>query len=282
MTTGLYGAPESFGDFVRKAHAMDYDGTRAMFEAFRCHVPHGTGIVQWMLNSAWPSLYWQLYDWYLVPTAGFFGTKKACAPLQLVYNYADHNVWAVNDAREDTDLTAKMTVYAPDSKVLRSEEKACTLALREPAVVFRNIQGPWFLAVELRDGEGRLVADNFYCISEKANRYEWEKSNWFITPISEYADLRFVSALPEAKLDLTVRPTDKGFGIRIENKSEVIAYQNILKAKAADGTLIPGVLWSDNFFSLTPGESREIECTLPAGSGPATISLSGWNGVASE
>lgn len=42
---------------------MDYNSERAMFEAFRCNLPRTTGIVQWMLNSAWPSIYWQLYDW---------------------------------------------------------------------------------------------------------------------------------------------------------------------------------------------------------------------------
>ena len=53
---GQYGEATSFNDYVRKAHAVDYDATRAMFEAFRVNTPLTTGIVQWMLNSAWPSL----------------------------------------------------------------------------------------------------------------------------------------------------------------------------------------------------------------------------------
>lgn len=54
-------------DFLRKADWLNYEGTRTMFEAFRVNIPRTTGIVQWMLNSAWPSLYWQLYDYYLIP-----------------------------------------------------------------------------------------------------------------------------------------------------------------------------------------------------------------------
>ena len=113
VATGMYGEPQGFEDFMRKAHALDYDGTRAMYEAFRCNVPTATGIVQWMLNSAWPSMYWQLYDWYMVPTAGYFGTKKACEPVQLVFNYGDRCVWAVNDAVPLAEYTAVMNINNP-------------------------------------------------------------------------------------------------------------------------------------------------------------------------
>jgi hypothetical protein len=51
-----------------------------------------------MLNAAWPKMWWQLYDWRLMPTGAFYGTKKACRPLQLIYNYGDHSVYLVNDS----------------------------------------------------------------------------------------------------------------------------------------------------------------------------------------
>ena len=280
--TGLYGAPEGVEDFIRKAHAIDYDSTRSMFEAFRCKVPEATGIVQWMLNSAWPSLYWQLYDWYLVPTAGYYGTKKACEPLQLIYNYADRCVYGVNDSRRDTPLTAVLKVYGPDSKLIRSEEKQHKFEFRKPKKVFETIEGPCFVALELRDKEGHVVADNFYCVPEANNSYAWEKSNWYVTPISGYADMGFVSKLPQAALQMQTQTTAKGFSVRLTNSSEVVAYQNILKAKASDGSLVPAALWSDNFFSLAPGESRLVSCTLPEGSGPASVSLSSWNGVLTQ
>ena len=276
--TGLYGAPSGAGDFVRKAHALDYDATRSMYEAFRCNVPHTTGIVQWMLNSAWPSLYWQLYDWYLVPTAGYFGTKKACAPLQLVFNYADHAVWAVNDAAPQTSLTAVMKIVGPDSRELRSEEKNITLAAREPQAVFGNIEGPCFLSLRLVGADGKTVADNFYCIPAKNNVYQWDKSEWYYTPIAEYSDMSFVSALPAAKLSMSSAPVDGGYSVTVTNESPVVAYQNILKAKDDSGELIPGVIWSDNFFSLLPGESRTVSCKVPSGSAAVGITLSGWNG----
>ena len=79
FTDGLtkrYGAPTSLDDYERKAQAMTYDGQRAMFEAYGRNKYTATGVIQWMLNNAWPSLIWHLYDYYMVPAGGYFGTKK--------------------------------------------------------------------------------------------------------------------------------------------------------------------------------------------------------------
>ena len=56
---------------------MTYDNQRSMFEAYARNKYVSTGVIQWMLNNAWPSLIWHLYDYYLVPAGGYFGTKKA-------------------------------------------------------------------------------------------------------------------------------------------------------------------------------------------------------------
>lgn len=276
-TTGLYGAPAGFRDFIRKAHALDYDGTRAMFESFRCHVPRATGIVQWMLNSAWPSLYWQLYDWYMVPTAGYFGTKKACQPVQLVFNYGDRCIWAVNDVLPEAEYTAVLRIYGADSRLLRQEEKAIHVRPREPQKVFDAIKGACFADLELRNAAGETIADNFYCVPATQNEYLWSKSDWYITPIGKYSDLSFVTSLPVASVEMQSEPVEGGFDVLLVNASDTIAYQVILKAVDDSGELLPGVLWSDNFLSLVPGERKVVRCQIPAGTPAVSISLDGWN-----
>ena len=49
---------------------MAYDGERAMFEAYARNKYDSTGVIQWMMNNAWPSLIWHLYDYYLRPGGG--------------------------------------------------------------------------------------------------------------------------------------------------------------------------------------------------------------------
>ena len=54
-----------------------------------------------MLNNAWPSMIWHLYDYYLRPGGGYFGAKRAMEPLHPLYGYDDHSVWLVSSQYED-------------------------------------------------------------------------------------------------------------------------------------------------------------------------------------
>ena len=68
-----------------------------MYKRQRKYV-NATGLIQWMLNSAWPSNVWRLYDPMLNPSASYFAVKAACAePLHVVYSYADASVWVVHN-----------------------------------------------------------------------------------------------------------------------------------------------------------------------------------------
>lgn len=261
VASAYYGDFTDLDDFLMKAYAVDYNGTRAMFEAFRANVPTATGIVQWMLNSAWPSLYWQLYDWYGVPTAGYYGTKKACEPLQLIFNYKDRKVYVVNETLDPSDYKATAKVFDADSKLIATLEGEGSVAVREPFAVFdlRKFDGkPHFVALTLEIGE--TVVDNFYCIAAKDNVYAWGDSNWYILPISEYSDLRFAFSGAPREIETKVEGTEEGICVTVTNRSDVISYMNILKLKDDNGELIIPAFWSDNFFPLLPGQSKTVEC----------------------
>ena len=261
---GLYGGFDGLEDFVRKAHAVDYVGTRAMFEAFRIRVPRTTGIVQWMLNSAWPSLYWQLYDWYGVPTAGYYGTKKACEPVQLLFDYSDRKVYAVNESAgaAPLKLQATLKVFDASSRLIGEETKSVNVGYRDVVPVFdlKRYDGkPHFVALQLNDSEGP-VADNFYCLPAADNTYEWRRSNWYVTPISSYADLGFAFGQGPSVVEVTVAQSSDGYDVTLTNRSSVISVMNILKALDSKGDLVVPAFWSDNFFPLLPGQSKTVKC----------------------
>ena len=81
------GRPTYLTDYLRKAQYLNYEGMRAMFEAFEANRFEATGIIQWMYNASWPKLWWQLYDYYLMPTGAFYGARIANEPLHISYNY---------------------------------------------------------------------------------------------------------------------------------------------------------------------------------------------------
>ena len=56
-------------DYARKSQLMAYEGQRAMFEAYARNKYASTGVIQWMMNNAWPSMIWHLYDYFLAPAA---------------------------------------------------------------------------------------------------------------------------------------------------------------------------------------------------------------------
>src|SRR5260370_1094003 len=102
---------------------MTYDGQRAMFEAYARNKYTSTGVIQWMLNNSWPSLIWHLYDYYLVPAGGYFGTKKACEPIHVQYSYDDNSVAVINGTYEilkGTKVSAK--IYDIDAQEKASPE----------------------------------------------------------------------------------------------------------------------------------------------------------------
>jgi hypothetical protein len=69
--------------------------------------------------------------------------------------------------------------------------------------------------------------------------------------------------------------------VQLQNRGNAVALENKLTLlDADDGTrrILPAYL-SDNYVSLLPGESREIEIEYPssAGKGPAQVAIRGWN-----
>ena len=106
-----YGKAKDLEDFVKKSQVMAYEGERAMFEAFGRNKYTATGVIQWMLNNAWPSIVWHLYDYYLRPGGGYFGTKKANELIHVQYSYDDRSVVVVNSLYGDFpgySVTAKI------------------------------------------------------------------------------------------------------------------------------------------------------------------------------
>lgn len=261
VAAAYYGDFTDLDDFLMKAYMVDYNGTRAMFESFRVNVPNTTGIVQWMFNSAWPSLYWQQFDYYGVPTAAYYATRKACEPLQLIFNYKDRKVYAVNETLDPCEVEASLKVFDADSGLICSEGRAANVSVREPFPMFdlRRFEGkPHFVALSLTAGETEV--DNFYCIPAKDNVYAWGGSEWYVMPILEYSDLRFAFAGGRRELETSVENTEEGIRVTVTNKSDRISCLNILKLKDETGNLIVPAFWSDNFFPLLPGQSKTVEC----------------------
>jgi len=137
----------------------------------------------------------------------------------------------------------------------------------------------------LQDAAGKVVGSNFYWLSAKAETLQWDESNWFVTPTATFADFTALSQLPSVTLKVTNLTEKRGdesiTHVTVENPSKALALFIRLKVnKGTKGEEILPVIWEDNYFSLLPGEKREVSATYRnsmLGTAKPTVEVSGWN-----
>lgn len=282
-----YGAPVDLDDFLRKADLINYEGTRAMFEAFRVNIPRATGVVQWMLNSAWPSLYWQLYDFYGIPTAAYYSVKNSNKTQQLIYDYGKNAVFAVNEGAEMYTMKAEMYLYGLDGQEQNQQSAELKVApytvqkvFDVPALYCSNA----FLFLRLNSADDEILADNYYCLSSQADVCDWDNTSWVHTPVKKYADFTSLASLPQVACDVQAimkqEPQELVVKVALENELSAIAFFVRLSLKDEKGELLVPVFWEDNYLALMPGEKRVVKCRIPlavASVDKMTLTVSGWN-----
>jgi exo-1,4-beta-D-glucosaminidase len=289
MLEKRYGKPSGLDDFLQKADAQGYEAMRAMFEAFRVRLPKTTGIIQWMLNSAWPSTYWQLYDYYLLPTSAYYAVRKANEPLQLMYDYQNNSVFAVNETMQNAEnLKATIRIFDLNSKLLFLKEVNFSVNTNKSEKVFalEPITGAAFLDITLTSNKGKQMGRNFYWLSDKPDVFAWDKTTWAYTPLKGFADHTALESLPLTKVLASYKKSDKGgkqeLTVTLENQSNTIAFFINLSVLHQTGNQIFPLFWDDNYISLLPGEKRDIKCYIPKTSlktADYELKLSGWNVV---
>ena len=286
-----YGAATSVEDYAMKSQLMTYEGQRAMFEAYGRNRYGSTGVIQWMLNNAWPSMIWHLYDYFLMPGGGYFGTKKACEPVHVQYSYDDKSIVVVNTKYQPLP-GMKLTAQVYD--IGFAEKFAKTISVDVPAD--SNLKGfvlpeipelssTYFLRLGLENASGQTVSSNFYWLSTKDDVLDPQKSKWYYTPVSSFADMTQLQKLPVVKLSVSsssVRRAGKETAtVTVSNPSDNLAFFVRLQIKQGrDGEDILPIVWQDNYFSLGPGERKQISATYnlrDAEKASPFLAVGGWN-----
>jgi exo-1,4-beta-D-glucosaminidase len=153
------------------------------------------------------------------------------------------------------------------------------------------------------ESAGSLVSRNFYWLSTAPEAVDFDKAPQgqpFQTiatsiPSKTFADYTALNTLPPVGLDVTAQSRTEGAQgsttVTLRNPSRALAFAIRLKVKrapgggrgnrqgVADDEVLP-VLWQDNYFSLLPGESRQVAATYHTsdlGRSAAVVEVEGWN-----
>ncbi len=286
-----YGKAENLDDYAEKSQLMTYEGERAMFEAYGRNKYTSTGVIQWMLNNAWPSLIWHLYDYYLRPAGGYFGAQKGCEPLHVQYSYDDHSVVVVNSLYQDfKTFSVTAEVYNLDLTLKFSREASVDIPPDSSTRVIEipdipDLSTTYFVRLRMEDHYGKLVSSNFYWLSTKPDELDWANTQWYVTPLKSYADFTSLKSMPTAEVKVSGKIEHHGnepvASITVQNPSSHLAFfVHLQVASKKGGDEVLPVLWEDNYFPLMPGESRKISATylsahaIAAG---ARVEVDGWN-----
>jgi exo-1,4-beta-D-glucosaminidase len=282
-----YGKAENLEDYLLKSDAQSYEAMRGMFEAFRVNMPKTTGIIQWMLNSAWPSMYWHLYDYYLRPSAAYYAARNANQPVQIIYNYSDNCVYAVNETREEVkNISASIIMMDINSKVLVNKDLSINIPSNSSIKILQldPLGGNEFLSLKLADNKGNHIGGNFYWLSDKPDEFAWDKTTWAFTPMKSYSDFTPLSKLPVSSIQISTKTEEKSgemvIQTQLSNPTDKVAFFVSLTLNDEKGVSLFPVFWDDNYFSLLPGEKREISCTVSTKIISKTkpqLLISGWN-----
>jgi hypothetical protein len=265
-----YGAAASAAEWVELAQFTNYDGHRAMFEA---QSKHRMGVLMWMSHPCWPSFVWQTYDYYLEPTAGYFGAKKGCEPLHVQWNPLNDTVEVVNysaGSRAGLKVTASIlnadgSVKWEQTATIDSAEDgvAAPITLAFPASGLSPLH---FVRLKLTE-DGRTVSENTYLRSLTTYTVPGFSFGPHHVPDYPAFDFRAVRALPKVTLRSTTAAERQDnrwvMSTELENTSKTPALMVRLKAvREKSGDRILPVLYEDNYITLMPGEKRRLRTEL--------------------
>jgi len=267
-----YGAPVSMEEFCDKMQLMNAIGYQGIFEAAGHKLNDIGGVMLWKLNAAFPSVVWQVYDWYLQPNAGYYFMQNACEPVHIQLNLSSHKVTLINRTYSAVNnITATVEVFDLDSKTIFKEEAYLSQpssSVKETtslAAVLEKSNGLVFVVLNLKDPEGKVISHNVYWLSNTTDYKELYK-------------------LPETHLVVKVLGEKKGqseksWSISVTNSSGKMAFFIRPQLMVNGAELLPS-FWSANYFSLAPGESTEVTVSCPMkelASGNPVLKVSGWN-----
>jgi len=267
-----YGEPESIENFCDKMQLMNAAGYQGIFEAAAHKLNSIGGVMLWKLNAAFPSVVWQVYDWFLMPNAGYYFMQNACEPVHIQLNLNNKKVTVVNRTYDQVmNLVSEASLFDLNSKLLYRDERPVSLEntdvkeTSDLAEILSETKGMVFVVLNLKNSEGKAVSHNVYWLSTDDN---YESVNNLAHTNVEIGNVAGVKS-----------GTDMTWTFNVYNRSDKLAFFIRSQVISGGDEVLPSY-WSGNYYSLAPSESVTFSVTVPGDaikSSKPMLKISGWN-----
>lgn len=286
-----YGESKSIDEFAKKAQLLGAMNSKSIWEVWNYNKfgygdRYCSGLLFWYHNCTIRQVCGRMWDWSLEPTASLYYTQNALEPLHAQFDYLKNTVSVYNDYfKFFSNYILTADVYDLNSKKVFSLSKMLN-SIPEDAVLNdvlkldfdRKITPVHFIKLCLYDDKGKEVASSFYWRS--TDKYMGKETN--TGPAS--GGFESLSTMKTSVLNTKcqVKKDAKSYSIEldIKNPSKMIAFFTQLQLLDKDKKPVRPSFYTDNFFSLLPGESKHITietANKPSTQNSYTIVVKGWN-----
>lgn len=284
-----YGKSSDIDEFATKAQFVGAMNSKSIWEVWNYNkLDYGdrfcSGLLFWYHNCPVRQVAGRMWDWSLEPTASLYHTANSLEPLHPQFDYIKNTVSVVNDYYSKFD-NCKVTAQVFDINSKKVFEKSTSVNSPEDGVANdvltidfpKNISQVHFIKLILHDKQGNEIGSNFYWRSNDS--YEGSKTLTGPTT-SGFEDINKLKQA-NVKISYKTRRADNRYyvDINLKNVSSNIAFFNQLQFLDDDMSPVRPSFYSDNFFSLIPGEKKTVtietaENNLDNG---LHLVLKGWN-----
>ncbi len=239
-----YHTPKTFEDFVYVGLIMQGNGMEEAVEANRRGRPYCMGALYWQINDDWPVVSWSSVDYYNNWKAQHYKMRNIFAPLALGVEFKNDRIsyFAMSDLLEDKDnLQLNVEVIDFNGVTLKRFREKVTA----PANTSKVIKA--FDASELVTEEQKHNVVIHAWLSDSKKNIISTRDYFFYWPNK--------LNLPETEIKHSVKYADGKYTVTLTSKKlakDVFIEIPILGAK-----------FTDNFFTLYPGQKKVIEISAP-------------------
>ncbi|WP_372351292.1 discoidin domain-containing protein [Streptomyces sp. KL116D] len=253
------GEATGLDDLVRKAQFVNFENSRAMFEAWNARMwDDASGLMLWMSHPAWHSTVWQTYDYDFDVNGFYYGSRSACERHHVQADPTTGQVTALNhtpDALKDAVVTAE-AYDLNGRRVAGTERTRLDIAPSAIAKAFtvpfdKKLPDLHLLRLTLTSSRGTVLSRNTYW------RYR------------EPSAMKALNSAKKTKLSLSLRRSDPS-GSRqqatavLRNTGSSVAAMVRLSLLDEHGARVLPTEYGDNYLWLLPGESRTVTVSWPS------------------
>ena len=141
----------------------------------------------------------------------------------------------------------------------------------------------FFVRCQLSDSAGKLLVDNTYWQSQTDDDMGDRKNDSaFDLKQASWADMTSLNTMPQVQLGISAKQNtshgEKHVVIRLHNPSEHVAFfERATVSSSQNGDEILPVEYDDNYITVYPGETAEVQATVSKAADARWIKLEGYN-----